>query len=249
MSQLLFCRYPLCPLRKTASDPSEMSSQVFFGEIVEPLETDRQWIKIRCEDQYEGWVDHKFFSEIETERARIWQDMRTHVSEPIHSIFFNKERMILTQGAFTLPNQGEIDIATDNFRFPHPYLPDLSRTERSKTYLNAPYLWGGKSLMGIDCSGLTQLVLAFEGIKISRDAYLQEQEGLDVSFENRQSGDLAYFVNSKGKVTHVGILVDQNQIIHAHGCVRIDKLDKKGIFNPDSQTYSHTFHSVKRYSF
>src|SRR5690606_6495591 len=114
-------------------------------------------------------------------------------------------------------------------------------------YLNTPYLWGGKSVFGIDCSGMVQQIYKFCGVKLPRDAYQQAEIGEALSFiEEAEPGDLAFFDNSEGKIIHTGIILEGNKIIHAHGKVRIDPIDITGIFNTDSQTYSHKLRVIRK---
>ena len=114
-------------------------------------------------------------------------------------------------------------------------------------YLNTPYLWGGRSPMGIDCSGFTQMVYKINGIPLKRDASQQAQEGETLSFiEESEAGDLAFFDDKEGKITHVGLLLEKNHIIHAHGSVRIDQIDQTGIFNSETKTHSHKLRMIKK---
>ena len=114
-------------------------------------------------------------------------------------------------------------------------------------YLNTPYLWGGRSPMGIDCSGFTQMVYKINGIPLKRDASQQAQEGETLSFiEESEAGDLAFFDDKEGKITHVGLLLEKNHIIHAHGAVRIDQIDQTGIFNSETKTHSHKLRMIKK---
>ncbi|MFQ3326821.1 MAG: cell wall-associated NlpC family hydrolase, partial [Salibacteraceae bacterium] len=126
----------------------------------------------------------------------------------------------------------------------------LSRSkilENALLYINSPYLWGGKSPFGIDCSGLAQMVYKIAGKKLPRDAYQQAEIGTTLSFvEEAEDGDLAFFDNEEGSIIHVGILMNENEIIHASGKVRIDKIDHQGIFNVDTNTYSHKLRLIKQ---
>ena len=106
--------------------------------------------------------------------------------------------------------------------------------ENALMYLNAPYLWGGRSPVGIDCSGFTQIVYRLQGVDLPRDAYQQAKVGTTLSFvEESEPGDLAFFDNNEGKIIHVGIILEDNHIVHASGKVRIDRIDQQGIFNTE----------------
>jgi len=113
-------------------------------------------------------------------------------------------------------------------------------------FLNAPYLWGGRSIFGLDCSGLTQVYARLLGFSLPRDAYQQAELGETIAFENQHYGDLAFFTNHLGKITHVGVIINQNQIIHASGMVRQDLLTSEGIVNTNTQKLTHTLAHIKR---
>jgi cell wall-associated NlpC family hydrolase len=114
-------------------------------------------------------------------------------------------------------------------------------------YLNAPYLWGGKTPFGIDCSGFTQMVYKLNGYHLKRDASQQATEGEPLSFiEESEPGDLAFFDNEEGKIIHVGIIMDNNYIIHSSGKVRIDRLDHLGIYNAETNRHTHKLRVIKK---
>ena len=120
-------------------------------------------------------------------------------------------------------------------------------TKNAYSFLNAPYLWGGRTVFGIDCSGFTQLIYRMNGIKIYRDAKDQIKNGRFIdNFSDAKAGDLAFFVNENGLVTHVGIMLSNSKIIHSSGKVRIDSIDENGIYNSIKGTYTHKFKKLKR---
>jgi len=120
--------------------------------------------------------------------------------------------------------------------------------ETAFAYLDVPYIWGGKSKFGIDCSGFCQQVYKAFGIRLPRDAYQQAALGEVVGFlQEVQCGDLAFFDNEEGKITHVGMMLSSQEIIHASGKVRIDKIDNQGIINVDTGARTHRLRIIKRY--
>ena len=118
--------------------------------------------------------------------------------------------------------------------------------ETAKLFLNAPYLWGGRSIHGIDCSGYTQIVAKIHGFQLPRDASQQVNFGEEVRFEDRQPGDFEFYINSKGNIHHVGIIIEENKVLHASGWVRSDKSDETGIYREDFREYTHQHHSIRR---
>lgn len=246
------CQVSVSPLRSENSDRSEMVSQVLFGEKIKITEQKDNWIKIKLEfDGYEGWADKKQFLEIsEEEFQNIQSDVYT--SESFNLLVENENPITLPIAAH-LPNliNGKMNFGTKEFEYlgesSSGNLPKSEIVPVAKLYLNTPYLWGGKSVFGIDCSGLVQQAYKLCGHKLPRDAYQQAEFGEALSFiEEAEPGDLAFFDNKEGKIIHVGIILEGNKIIHAHGKVRIDPFDNNGIFNTDSQNYSHKLRVVKR---
>ncbi len=246
------CQVSVSPLRVEASDRSEMVTQILFGEKVEIIETQKNWLKLKADfDGYEGWADEKQFMEVsEAEYSSIRIDKFASES---FNLAVEHETPLTLPMASTLPN-----LINNKLKFGHKeieYLGEFQSGNSSKSdlpniammYLNTPYLWGGKSVFGIDCSGMVQQVYKFCGIQLPRDAHQQAEIGEALSFvEEAEPGDLAFFDNTEGKIIHVGIILEGNKIIHAHGKVRIDPIDITGIFNTDSQTYSHKLRVIKK---
>ncbi len=244
------------PIRSSASDKSEMVSQILFGEMVEILDSRGSWSKIRCEwDNYIGWVDTKMLKVITADEFHLYRLNHACSIELVQPAAAEGYYLPITIGA-NLPNFDGLRFSLNgsNFQFsgqaitPSEIEPSAEMLLKiARRYLYAPYLWGGRSPLGIDCSGFTQVSYKLVGINLPRDASEQVEEGELIDFiEQAQEGDLAFFDNKKGKISHVGILMADNQIIHASGQVRIDRIDHYGIFNSEKNKYSHRLRVIKR---
>jgi hypothetical protein len=244
-----FCSVSISPLRAEPSDSSEMTSQLLFGETVLVLEHDRQWRKVKslC-DGYEGWTDEKCISSLTELEKNDWEGDKILLFDSTLIIKSNEGNVLLTRGCFISSKQKSFSIGKFNFWRTAPIESCQNNiVSIAKTYLNTPYLWGGKTIFGIDCSGFTQMVYRFKEIYIGRDASSQSTEGKSIPFAEKQAGDLAFFINSLGNIHHVGIILDDNKIIHAHGWLRIDKLDIQGIKHRNNIDYSHHLETIKTF--
>jgi hypothetical protein len=239
----------LVPLRTEPSSKSELVSELLFGETYTVLEETEDWYKVENHlDAYIGWVNITQFSLLEN----------TDVPATTFSKFpFSKVKMdgvdapiyVLPGSRIFKNNLGDFfingikcSVEIDAFS------GNISIAEFSKLFLNSPYLWGGKSFLGIDCSGFTQIVFSCFGLNIPRDAYQQAELGNQVDFISElKIGDLAFFENKDGKITHVGIIIENQKIIHASGKVRIDEIDSFGIFNKEMGKHSHQLRWIKRF--
>jgi len=248
----------IVPCRKEPSDRSEMVTQLLFGDHFEVLEVQGSWCRIKIAyDNYECWIDKKQFLPIAQHTFDILNSTEHYcVNELIQIVTDNRIAQLfpICIGS-TLPgfDNGECVVENSTFvydgAFVNGHLPFSKNgiIDTAMMYLNSPYLWGGKSPFGIDCSGFTQMVYKLNGIKIKRDAYQQAEEGETLSFvEEAEPGDLAFFDNDEGRIVHVGIVMDLNKIIHASGKVRIDGFDHQGIFNTEKKEYSHRLRLLKR---
>ncbi|MGZ5211159.1 MAG: C40 family peptidase [Kaistella sp.] len=229
------CSVSVAPLRAEPAHQSEMVSQILYGESVDLLEVNGSFAKVKMHfDQYEGWVDMKQISEISE------QDF-AHRNNRILTESFGTHH--LTEGKMLLSMGSEIPSDQENS------IPSVTRERIFRTanlFLNVPYLWSGRSFFGIDCSGLTQLVYKVCGLSLPREAQQQSEQGKVLDFiEESQPGDLAFFENDEGKISHVGIMLDDQKIIHAYGKVRIDTLDSSGIFNQELNRHTHKLRFVK----
>ena len=249
------CHLNCISIRSEADDRSEMISQLLFGETFHILEERDQWYLIYSDfDHYEGWVLKIQVTPLAHEVYKKIKDDNSHFSrEMISLIGDSPENMqIVTLGA-TLPcySGGSFTLGTKCFDFDGEInsetvgRADLVRTAHQ--FLNAPFLWGGRTPFGIDCSGFTQMVYKINGHMLYRDAHQQASQGEVLSFiEESEPGDLAFFDNEEGEITHVGILLANNHIIHCHGKVRIDRIDHSGIYNVDSGRHTHKLRVMKR---
>ncbi len=248
------CNLAIVPLRAEPDDRSEIVSQVLFGEHFEVLERQRQWARIRMHfDRYEGWLDSKQFAEISSaqfeslslEPAVMNGDLVEYVT------FGNDLLMPIPLGA-SINFLDYAEINRENYRFEGMKMvgvkPKQQIVRTAFLYLNAPYLWGGKTPFGIDCSGFTQMVYKLNGYTLKRDASQQAMDGEALSFiEESEAGDLAFFDNEEGRIIHVGIIMENNYIIHASGKVRIDRLDHLGIYNAETNRHTHRLRVIKKY--
>ena len=252
------CLLSVVPCRKEPSNTSEMITQLLFGEHYSIIETTEGWLKIIVAfDNYECWINVKQHQKILETTFNQLQTQILFYSNELIQIIKNTQTDInfpISIGA-ALPFLKNNAIKVDENEFVFDGSSTFSNSKKATKeliqtaflFLNAPYLWGGKSPLGIDCSGFTQLVFKINGYKLPRDAYQQVELGEALNFvEEAEAGDLAFFDNEEGKIIHVGILLDNQQIIHASGCVRIDKFDHYGIFNSDTKKYSHTLRVIKR---
>ncbi|WP_051189777.1 C40 family peptidase [Daejeonella oryzae] len=254
------CNLSLIPLRAAASDKSEMISQLLFGDNFEVLEMTEKWTRIITSyDQYEGWIDSKQF--VETDLASfnalnyLQNILRPFVYHPVKNIKANEVLNLVAGSNLPAYNDGVFVINATKYSIGkeaviHPVL-DTFKDEIenvAKLYLHTPYLWGGRSVFGIDCSGFTQMVFKQFGIRIQRDAWQQALQGFPVDFlQETKPGDLAFFDNEEGRIIHVGIMLDNEHIIHASGRVKIDKIDTTGIYSEELKRYTHQLRIIKRF--
>jgi gamma-D-glutamyl-L-lysine dipeptidyl-peptidase len=251
------CALSVIPMRAEPGDRSEMVSQLLFGEWYHILIKKSKWYKIKTGyDGYEGWIAENQHREIHERYYHKLNTAKHPVSlEMVHSSSTKEKQLLIIAGS-TLPEYDGMNFRLDDEKylyygqavFPdHPFDFEKAVEKFALKYLNVPYLWGGRSPFGIDCSGFTQIVYKVLGIPLKRDAYQQAEQGILVDFiELAKEGDLAFFENETGKITHTGIILKEQKIIHASGKVRIDKLDHFGIFNIDTRKYSHKLKFIKR---
>ncbi|WP_339894753.1 C40 family peptidase [uncultured Algibacter sp.] len=242
------CNLSIVPLRDEPADTSELVSQVIYGDFFKILEQRKQWSKIRLAfDKYEGWVDNKQYVEISEDQYKSLNKETPKLSTDLVEFIEdeNKQLFPITIGS-SINGLSLLKHKYDGHSIDRIIeKPNIIIT--AFTFLNSPYLWGGKTPFGIDCSGFTQMVYKLNGYKLLRDASQQATQGEALSFiEESEPGDLAFFDNSEGAIIHVGIIMKDNYIIHAHGKVRIDRLDHSGIYNVHKNRHTHKLRVIKK---
>ncbi len=241
-----YCRVSISPVRGEMKDSAEQVTQLLFGELICVQDKNNNWIKIKTLlDGYEGWIDEKQIAYLTESEMQKWRNDQKICTKSI-KINTPVGKVLLPVGAFiSATNPSKFNIGNDVFETNYKFAK-IKLLSLAKSYLNTPYLWGGKSNFGIDCSGFTQIVFRSLGIELPRDASKQVFLGEEIKHSNSKAGDVAFFTNDAGRVIHVGMLLSKDKIIHASGRVKIDKLDNQGIWSKEFNTYSHTLFKIKR---
>lgn len=260
--------HSIVPVRKEPSHLSEMTSQLLFGELFRINEASDGWFQVRIAwDNYEGWIHEKQVTMIEEQEFLRLLNADTPVVTDLVQLIANdsQKTMFAIPLGSSLPGlEGQFfTVGGENFRFEGQVSMDISveeietpqekkefchnLVENAMMYLHAPYLWGGRSPFGIDCSGLVQVVYRLSGIKMLRDASQQATQGEVISLlDEAEPGDIVFFDDEEGVISHAGILADRFRVIHASGEVRIDAIDHQGIFDGKQEKYTHKLRLIKR---
>ena len=242
------CPLSIVPLRTEPKNASEQTSQLLYGEFFSILNKQKSWSKIQnTSDGYEGWVNNKHFKFIEKSIFQKLQATNKRYSTELVDFIWKDDNILFPTPIGSLISSAQIL----GHRFEGKKMVDTKQKKNLVStalhYLNSPYMWGGKSPFGIDCSGLVQCVYQLHGVQLPRDAYLQAEFGETLGFiDESEPGDLAFFDDDEGKITHVGIIMTDYHIIHAFGKVRIDRLDQTGIFNNSLNSHTHKLRVIKK---
>ncbi|MGN0030196.1 MAG: NlpC/P60 family protein [Marinilabiliaceae bacterium] len=269
------CAYAMIPVRSTPAEGAEMVTQILFGEMYDVFETVGRWARIQTvDDSYPGWIDAKLVTDVSDEEIERWTNGNWYVMHKTCNVIEGAGKSIVgdygeipTDGVpivipmgssicdcdihggettimfeFSLNHDGYAQFCRkDNFHI-RPKTP----VECAKELIGAPYLWGGRTVFGIDCSGLVQIAYKVCYVKLPRDASQMVKLGTYVTIGEQKENDLAFFANESGHITHVGLCMDGGRIIHASGSVRIDTLDSQGIYNKGRKCYTHKLACIKR---
>ena len=252
------CRVSIAPLRAEPKDQAEIVSQLLFGDEVRILERSNNWLKVQqLYDAYEGYIDFKQLQPLEDADLHNGTEFKFLApASPMNSLVLEDGSRIYLAAGSNLPGYEagycrlkDQVLKVDFEPLQVPEVPSTTALIKDALFFrHAPYLWGGKTLAGIDCSGFVQTVFKMAGIKLQRDASQQALQGQTVHFlPEVVPGDVAFFDNEEGRIIHVGILLNNKEIIHASGQVRVDPIDDQGIYNKELKRYSHKLRIIKRF--
>ncbi len=251
------CLLSAVPVREKPSEKSQMVNQLLFGETVKIIDSMQTWLLIKSSgNNYEGWVDSIQISMIDENiyDKLKYEENPVYLTNPYLKVNHTKGSVLLSIGS-RLPFYDNVKFQIGESQFKFDVNPEIYQRKQTiealislaKKYHGAPYLWGGRSYFGIDCSGFTEVVFRTCGYQLPRDSSEQAKEGEIIGFiHEAKAGDLAFFDNEEEQIVHVGILLNNSQIIHASGSVHIDSIDHEGIFNQEMNKYTHKLRLIKR---
>jgi hypothetical protein len=230
---LFICTNVIIPLRAAPSHRAEMVTQLLFGERFSIVESSGTWLRIETLfDTYSGWIDSAQYGCIREDGSR----MKIIPGSELFEVKDDFSGFRAGGENYVLPGMDPVKFA-----------PAASPVETAMQFLNTPYLWGGRTPMGIDCSGLVQIAFKIHGIALPRDASQQAQKGATIDFiSDAKPGDILFFSADTDNISHTGILLSKETIIHAAGMVRRDRVDHQGIWRDEAGRYTHRLRLIKR---
>lgn len=253
--------HSVVPVRAEAREGAEQLTQMLFGETCVVLEQQPRWMRIRLDlDGQEGWVDRKMIAPMTQQEAADYMAAYARAAQVVFPVAYavsenNGQTIPLTAGT-RLPHyeDGRFEVLGVAFRIDptmvayQPLSLDLQTLQQTvRFFLNVPYLWGGKNALGMDCSGFTQIVMSLFGKTLLRNASEQATQGQAIThLSDAQAGDLVFFDHEDGRISHVGIVLDSERVIHCSGRVKVEKLDQAGIYSAEQGDYTHHLVQIRR---
>ena len=245
-------------LRSKPAYGSEMVTQVLLGMPVRILEKSRSWLRIQSPEGYIGWMSGSLQKHTQDELNEYLTKPKIVIVNQYALSYSQPNKQSLPVSDIVVGDMLTVDDTKESFY--HVTYPDgrkayidmndaieldkwlneieltgKSIVETAKQLMGVPYVWGGTSSKGLDCSGFTKLVYWLHGIIIARDASQQVKNGIEIdsigNFENAQKGDLVFFgekataTNPQERVVHVGIYIGNKQFIHASDNIHISSFD------------------------
>jgi len=250
--KIFICGNVFVPLRSGPSHKAEMLSQVLFGEKYRITDETGHWYKVETIfDNYSGWIDINH-----SQHTEDINNLTGYVLNRSLTCFKNDNTKLVLEAGCEIYNpdfENKLFSAGENkFSAGSGFIASCinlneSIADTAMKFINSPYIWGGRIPSGIDCSGFVQLVYKIRGVKIPRDSWQQAEAGQSISFINETlPGDLVFFDDERGRITHVGMILSQGLVIHASGRVRIDAIDHQGIYKNEIGGYSHKLRTIRR---
>ncbi|MBW4889691.1 C40 family peptidase [Mucilaginibacter sp. HMF5004] len=244
------CNLGMIPLRAEPRHQSEMVSQLLFGETFELLERVDNWVRVVTTfDGYHGWISDLQFAALDGYQLVTGKPSVITNDIITEAVKLSDQSKIYIPFGSSLPffEDGKCTIGNEEYHIELQNHPN-NLVNIARAFLNAPYVWGGRTHAGIDCSGYVQALMRTQGVNLQRDAWQQAGQGNVVDFlQAAQAGDLAFFDNAEGRIIHVGMMLGNDRIIHASGKVKIDRIDNQGIYSDELKKYTHTLRIVKRF--
>lgn len=245
---------------------------MLFGELCTILEEQPRWTHVQlANDGSEGWVDTKMIAPIGGKDYTAYKKAYAAAAMVAYPMTYavsenNGQTIPLTAGTRLAKYQvtkdevqggvvGRFEILGVGFRIdpnmvitgPLP-MDEQHLLQTVRFFLNIPYLWGGKNAMGMDCSGFTQVLMSLFGKTLPRNASEQARCGRAIKdLAHIHAGDLVFFAHEgEERITHVGIAIDRERVIHCSGRVKVEKLDEHGIYSVEQNGYTHQLVAIRR---